>query len=120
MAERCEDYPCCGHTDGLGCNYEPDRDFINTHAACDHAIGDCQLSDYDSNDWCKQCGEPINYYTGIEGKDYIWAYWPVGTWVNGVWDANAVSAYRYDCRHIDCFPEGTSLDPETADLLTQP
>ena len=18
---RCEDYPCCGHTDGLGCNY---------------------------------------------------------------------------------------------------
>ena len=20
---RCEDYPCCGHTDGLGCNYNP-------------------------------------------------------------------------------------------------
>ena len=19
----CEDYPCCGHTDGLGCNYSP-------------------------------------------------------------------------------------------------
>jgi hypothetical protein len=25
---RCEDYPCCGHTDGLGCNYTPDMDAI--------------------------------------------------------------------------------------------
>jgi hypothetical protein len=24
----CEDYPCCGHTDGFGCNYEPDMDAI--------------------------------------------------------------------------------------------
>ena len=25
---RCEDYPCCGHTDGLGCNYVPDMGAI--------------------------------------------------------------------------------------------
>jgi hypothetical protein len=25
---RCEDYPCCGHTDGLGCNYVPDMEAI--------------------------------------------------------------------------------------------
>ena len=25
---RCEDYPCCGHTDGLGCNYVPDYEAI--------------------------------------------------------------------------------------------
>ena len=25
---RCEDYPCCGHTDGLGCGYVPDMDAI--------------------------------------------------------------------------------------------
>ena len=24
----CEDYPCCGHTDGLGCNWTPDTDSI--------------------------------------------------------------------------------------------
>jgi hypothetical protein len=24
MSRRCEDYPCCGHTDGMGCNYVPD------------------------------------------------------------------------------------------------
>ncbi len=26
MAQRCEDYPCCGHTDGLGCNWQPNMD----------------------------------------------------------------------------------------------
>jgi hypothetical protein len=25
---KCEDYPCCGHTDGLGCNYVPDMQAI--------------------------------------------------------------------------------------------
>ena len=28
----CEDYPCCGHTDGLGCNYVPDMDFYYREA----------------------------------------------------------------------------------------
>jgi hypothetical protein len=29
---RCEDYPCCGHTDGLGCNYVPDMDYLHKMA----------------------------------------------------------------------------------------
>jgi len=29
---RCEDYPCCGHTDGLGCNYVPDMDHYYARA----------------------------------------------------------------------------------------
>jgi hypothetical protein len=29
---RCEDYPCCGHTDGLGCNYVPDMDHLRAMA----------------------------------------------------------------------------------------
>ena len=29
----CEDYPCCGHTDGLGCNYVPDMDYYYARAA---------------------------------------------------------------------------------------
>lgn len=40
---RCEDYPCCGHTDGLGCNYVPDYHYIYKHAGCDHEAGDCYL-----------------------------------------------------------------------------
>lgn len=30
---RCEDYPCCGHTDGLGCNYKPDMAAIYDQVA---------------------------------------------------------------------------------------
>lgn len=44
----CEDYPCCGHTDGLGCNYKTDYysshkyyTYINLHYGCDHAAGWC-------------------------------------------------------------------------------
>jgi hypothetical protein len=33
LMARCEDYPCCGHTDGLGCNYTPDMDFYYAQAA---------------------------------------------------------------------------------------
>jgi hypothetical protein len=40
---RCEDYPCCGHTDGLGCNYVPVSAYIYKHAGCDHEAGDCYL-----------------------------------------------------------------------------
>ena len=40
---RCEDYPCCGHTDGLGCNYTPDYEYINKHSLCDHEVFPCLL-----------------------------------------------------------------------------
>ena len=33
LMARCEDYPCCGHTDGLGCNYVPDMDYYYARAA---------------------------------------------------------------------------------------
>ena len=119
MAERCEDYPCCGHTDDLGCNYTPDRDYYYIHSYCDHELGYCQLVDdpSDSDDWCRQCGEPMKYSYGIEGSDYIWAYVPIPKWGTSAWDYGLATQYRYDCRHIDCFPEGTSLDSRTAELL---
>lgn len=47
-SSRCEDYPCCGHTDGLGCNYSTDyysspqyHNYINLHYGCDHEAGWC-------------------------------------------------------------------------------
>ena len=46
----CEDYPCCGHTDGLGCDYTPDYDYIYKHVGCDHEAGYCQLDDVDEDE----------------------------------------------------------------------
>lgn len=49
---RCEDYPCCGHTDGLGCNwtYTPAaRAYDEEHVMCDHAAGVCDAY-YDDED----------------------------------------------------------------------
>lgn len=47
----CEDYPCCGHTDGLGCDYTPDYDYIYKHVGCDHEAGYCHLDDQDPDEY---------------------------------------------------------------------
>lgn len=67
---RCEDYPCCGHTDGLPCDWtytEEARAYDQNHALCDHEAGLCDLAfldeshDYDYDDtedgvpWCYGC-----------------------------------------------------------------
>lgn len=49
---QCEDYPCCGHTDGLGCQttasmtseYYADNPAM-THLGCDHEAGYCDYED---------------------------------------------------------------------------
>jgi hypothetical protein len=30
---RCEDYPACGHTDGLPCDWQPDMNYYYERAA---------------------------------------------------------------------------------------
>lgn len=45
---RCEDYPCCGHTDGLPCDwtYTPEAQaFDRIHAFCDHEAGFCEVDE---------------------------------------------------------------------------
>lgn len=46
--DRCEDYPCCGHTDGLPCNWTPPTEY--PHAGCDHEAGYCQVAEDDEDD----------------------------------------------------------------------
>jgi len=50
MGGRCEDYPCCGHTDGDGCQTLPshtaDYWLNNPHRLCDHEAGICDI-EYD-------------------------------------------------------------------------
>lgn len=41
---RCEDYPCCGHTDGLPCDWTPPAE-STPHARCDHENGFCEEDD---------------------------------------------------------------------------
>lgn len=58
MANRCEDYPCCGHTDGLGCGwtYTPEaQSFDMMHSMCDHEMGHCEVGLAD--EVCYDCGE---------------------------------------------------------------
>jgi hypothetical protein len=53
MANYCEDYPCCGHTDGLGCDWtytDEAREYDQTHAFCDHPAGFCDVWAYDDQD----------------------------------------------------------------------
>ena len=63
----CEDFPCCGHTDGLGCNwtYTPEaRAFDQEHVYCDHESGMCEVwEDDEDEDYCDPdtCGEDANY-----------------------------------------------------------
>jgi ssDNA-binding Zn-finger/Zn-ribbon topoisomerase 1 len=47
---RCEDYPCCGHTDGLPCDWAPSNVTDNPHVLCDHEAGDCQVEPYDADE----------------------------------------------------------------------
>lgn len=55
---RCEDYPCCGHTDGLPCDWVAPTEY--PHAGCDHNAGYCQVAD-DEQDadsyetYCDEC-----------------------------------------------------------------
>lgn len=46
---RCEDYPCCGHTDGLPCDWTPPDHSSDPHALCDHEDGICEVW-YDEED----------------------------------------------------------------------
>lgn len=47
---RCEDYPCCGHTDGLPCDWTPPDPRTDPHYRCDHESGFCELDDDEYDD----------------------------------------------------------------------
>lgn len=58
---RCEDYPCCGHTNDDPCERQPydEPGYYDTsrpgneHALCDHANGECDVyydDDYDEDE----------------------------------------------------------------------
>lgn len=66
MSNRCEDYPCCGHTDGLGCNwtYTPEaREYDMAHAS-DYELGFCDAYD-EGEDEC----DPANGVCAYDNDD---------------------------------------------------
>lgn len=82
---QCEDYPCCGHTDGLGCNYDSSyyssaeyRTYLNNHYGCDHEAGNCYFAEIEPTcdvcnascedvDWDENCGCCVEHCQQFEG-----------------------------------------------------
>lgn len=65
MARYCEDYPCCGHNDGLGCgwkapNYSDPAVAAAHHIGCDHEAGYCLYEEEDDDD-LYEVDEDIDY-----------------------------------------------------------
>jgi len=48
---RCEDYPCCGHTDGLPCDWVAPDYRNDPHLLCDHENGICEIEEDEDEDW---------------------------------------------------------------------
>lgn len=48
---RCEDYPCCGHTDGLPCDWTQGDLSSDPHLLCDHENGFCEAYADDPDDY---------------------------------------------------------------------
>jgi hypothetical protein len=63
MANYCEDYPCCGHTNDDPCGRQPydEPGYYDTtirgneHALCDHENGECDVEEDEPE--CEGCGD---------------------------------------------------------------
>ena len=81
---RCEDYPCCGHTDGLPCDwtYTPEaQSFDMMHADCDHEVGHCEVGL--ASEICDYCGEDEEDCECGENDD---AYVMEDQWLDGSYE----------------------------------
>lgn len=74
---RCEDYPCCGHTDGLGCQTTPEMtsDFYHRNPHLLHEPGspewyDALADDYDEDDYDE--GDAVDDEGGLSESRYAW------------------------------------------------
>ncbi len=89
MTTRCEDYPCCGHTDGLPCNWTAPDYSNDPHLMCDHAAGVCDVWEdedecdpangfcaYDSDD----CGECRDYWLDFHAEAMMEDRWLDGSY----------------------------------------
>jgi len=71
---RCEDYPCCGHTDGDGCQTLPThtadyyrRNPALTHLGCDHNTGYCDYEEEAEPESDEEFGDAMS---GVEYMAY--------------------------------------------------
>lgn len=72
MTNYCEDYPCCGHTDGLGCDWtytEAARAHDLAHAFCEHEHGWCRDLPYEDEEEPNCSGATTSTQDGIEFCD---------------------------------------------------
>lgn len=66
---RCEDYPCCGHTDGDGCATLESHTSAywadHPHLLCDHEAGICDV--YEDEDEDEEEGTDLESLPGVQG-----------------------------------------------------
>lgn len=119
---RCEDYPACGHTDGLPCDwkspnddptlwfctecssyFDSDPDFPGSPW---HKVGQaCPLAEVDDEpDWkkCRKCGVQLN---DDNWDDAPWIEFHQDDWCVKCWDAEAKTV---EC--VECFQTITGHD----------
>src|SRR6478609_2922744 len=80
---RCEDYPCCGHTDDDPCEVMPydAPDYYDTslpgqeHRLCNHEEGECDVEDDYDEDECDECGEPRSDHDRSCSRESDHEYW---------------------------------------------
>lgn len=69
---RCEDFPCCGHTDLDPCErqwYDEPNAFSGAHAFCEHEYGICDVEPDEDDDE----DEDDDYDYANEGReDFGW------------------------------------------------
>lgn len=75
MTIRCEDYPCCGHTDGLGCNWtaptfeNPEDLYEPGSQEYWDARWEREEDEDDEDDICYDCGESNDDCVCDDGED---------------------------------------------------
>lgn len=78
---RCEDYPCCGHTDHDPCpgQFVPDEPWYCDDCGIDHYGLTCPVDEYDEDE-----GEPWE-----DGIDYAWEaeYHAHSSSITGIYEA---------------------------------
>jgi len=90
---RCEDYPCCGHTNDDPCGpqwYDAPDAFDTTknpHALCDHENGDCDVEPEEAHEYD---------YDDLNSFDVPWCYGCDGYAVCGAHEPDGAPVHQWE------------------------
>lgn len=84
---QCEDFPCCGHTDGLGCNWTPESVYSDPHLLCDHNTGYCDLEDDEEDEFNEEQQQMADEWAqSMENDSIDRDYFMEDQWLDGSYE----------------------------------